>query len=400
SGLFYRGETHILSAVTLGAPGDVQLVEGMEVQTKKRFMHHYNFPPFSTGDVGRMGSPGRREIGHGALAERALEPMLPPKEQFPYTVRIVSEALSSNGSTSMGSVCASTLAMMDAGIPIKKPVAGIAMGLMVKDENNFKVLTDIQGPEDHHGDMDFKAAGTKDGITAIQMYVKVEGVTVKMLAKVLQDAKKARMHILDVMLKTIPEPRSELPKHAPRIIVFNIDPDRIRDVIGPGGKTINKIIDATGAEIDIEQDGSIFITADSADQANDALDQIKLITKEFAVGEKTVGQVTRIFEFGAMVEIAPKKEGLIHISELAPWRVNKVTDVVNIGDEVPVQVIGVDDQGRINLSLKAVKTIEKPEGYVEEDRPSGGFRPRHDGGGRGGFGGGHRGGPQRGGFRR
>ena len=362
----------------MGAPGDVQLVEGMEVQIKKRFMHHYNFPPFSTGEVGRMGSPGRREIGHGALAERALEPVLPPKEQFPYTIRIVSEALSSNGSTSMASVCASTLAMMDAGIPIKKPVAGIAMGLMMKDENNFKVLTDIQGPEDHHGDMDFKAAGTKDGITAIQMDVKIDGIPLKALEQALYDAKKARMQILDVMLRTIPEPRPELPRHAPRIIVFHIDPEKIRDVIGPGGKTINKIIDATSAEIDIEQDGSIFITADSADKANDALEQIKLITKEFKPGERALGRVTRIFEFGAMVEIAPKQEGLIHISELAPWRVNKVTDVVNVGDMVPVEVIGIDDQGRINLSLKAVKKIEKPEGYIEQERPSGGFRPRRD----------------------
>jgi len=382
SGLFYRGETHVLSIATLGAPGDVQLVEGMEIQTKKRFMHHYNFLPFSTGETGRMGSPGRREIGHGALAERAMLPVLPSKETFPYTIRLVSEILSSNGSTSMASVCASILAMMDAGIPIKNPVAGIAMGLIMGDGGEYKVLTDIQGPEDHHGDMDFKAAGTKNGLTAIQMDVKVEGVSVQMLADTLKDARDARIKIMDVMLQTLPASREELSPLAPRIITHMIHPDKIREVIGPGGKTINKIIEDTGVEIDIEQDGSVYITASSKDAAEKALDIVKQITREYKVGDTFVGKVTRIFEFGAMVEIGPRQEGLVHISELADWRVNKVIDVVQPGDTVPVKLIGIDDQGRMNLSLKEMKKINKPEGYQESD-PRG---PRRDGG----FGGGGR----------
>ncbi|MEK7566685.1 MAG: polyribonucleotide nucleotidyltransferase [Patescibacteria group bacterium] len=356
SGIFYRGETHILSVATLGAPGDVQLIEGMEIQTKKRFMHHYNFPPFSTGETGRMGSPGRREIGHGALAERALEAVIPPKEIFPYTIRLVSEAMSSNGSTSMGSVCASTLALMDAGVPIKEPVAGIAMGLMMGSdsggENKYKVLTDIQGPEDHHGDMDFKAAGTKNGISAIQMDVKVEGVTLEILSETLRNAKEARIKIIEVLLKEIAKPRENVSPNAPKIITISINPDKIRDVVGPGGKTINKIIDETGAEIDIEQTGEIFITGRNQESAEKAAEAIRSITREYEVGEEFMGKVSRIFEFGAMVEIGPKQDGLVHVSELASYRVNKVRDVVNIGDEVPVKIISIDELGRINLSIK------------------------------------------------
>ena len=355
SALFFRGETHILSVATLGAPGDVQLIEGMEIQAKKRFMHHYNFPPFSSGETGRMGSPGRREIGHGALAERALEAVIPPKEIFPYTIRLVSETMSSNGSTSMGSVCASTLSLMDAGVPIKEPVAGIAMGLMMSKEDGgkkFKILTDIQGPEDHHGDMDFKAAGTKNGLTAIQMDVKVEGVTLEMLQRALEDALTARIKIMEVMLKALPKPRETLSPHAPKIITLNINPDKIRDVIGPGGKTINKIIEETGAEIDIEQTGLVFITGKNQESADKAAEAVRNLTREYAVGEEFTGKVSRIFEFGAMVEIGPKQEGLVHISELAPFRVNKVRDVVQIGDEVQVKIISIDELGRINLSIK------------------------------------------------
>lgn len=369
SGLFYRGETHVLSLVTLGAPSDVQLIEGMEVQQKKRFMHHYNFPPFSTGEVGRMGSPGRREIGHGALAERALVPVIPAQKDFPYTIRIVSEAMASNGSTSMASVCGSTLAMMDAGIPIKKPVAGIAMGLMIKNEKEYKVLTDIQGPEDHHGDMDFKAAGTKDGLTAIQMDVKVEGVTVEILKDAMAAAKKARLQILKVIEDAISEPRAELSPHAPRIITLSINPEKIKDVIGPGGKVINKIIAETGAAIDIEQDGSVFITSTSKEGGARAEEIILLLTKEFKPGEEVTGKVTRIFEFGAMVEIAPGQEGLVHISELAPWHVRKVTDVVKPGDTIMVKVKNIDDQGRINLSHKAANPGLKQEDYPQDDNP-------------------------------
>ncbi|MBI2507111.1 MAG: polyribonucleotide nucleotidyltransferase [Candidatus Niyogibacteria bacterium] len=360
SALFFRGETHILSVATLGAPGDVQLIEGMEVRAKKRFMHHYNFPPFSSGETGRMGSPGRREIGHGALAERALEAVIPPKEIFPYTIRLVSETMSSNGSTSMGSVCASTLSLMDAGVPIKEPVAGIAMGLMVsEDGKKFKVITDLQGPEDHHGDMDFKAAGTKNGITAIQMDVKVDGVTLEMLKDAFKDALEARKKIMGVMLETLSNPRENISPYAPKIITININPDKIRDVVGPGGKTINKIIDETGAEIDIEQTGEIFITGKNQESAEKAAEIIKNLTREYLAGEEFVGKVSRIFEFGAMVEIGPKQEGLVHISELAPYRVNKVRDVVQIGDEVPVKIISIDELGRVNLSIKQASAYKE-----------------------------------------
>ncbi|MDO8504834.1 MAG: polyribonucleotide nucleotidyltransferase [Candidatus Liptonbacteria bacterium] len=399
SGLFYRGETHILSIATLGAPSDVQLIEGMEVRTKKRFMHHYNFPPFSVGEVKPMRGPSRRDIGHGHLAERALSAIIPSAEDFPYTIRVVSETLSSNGSSSMGSVCASTLALMDAGVPIKKPAAGIAMGLMLSDDGKeHKVLTDIQGPEDHHGDMDFKVAGTDEGITAVQMDVKVSGIPLKIMREAFLQAKEARLQILQVLTKELAEPRKELSPYAPRILTMHINPDKIRDVIGPGGKMIQSIVAETGAEIDIEQDGTIFITSPNEESLKAAESKINMLTKEFEIGEVFDGKVTRLFPFGAMVEIAPKQEGLVHISELAPFRVNQVTDVVSPGDEVKVKVVGIDDQGRVNLSIKAVMELkpkspeERAEGESEARRQSE-QRERRDGGGRGGFGGrggGHR----------
>lgn len=352
SAVFYRGNTHILSTVTLGGPQDAQLIEGMEVQTTKHFMHHYNFPPFSVGETGRMGSPGRREIGHGALVERALTPVLPPKSDFPYTIRVVSEAMASNGSTSQGSICASALALMDAGVPIKNPVAGISMGLMMRNDKEYRVLTDIQGFEDHFGDMDFKCAGTKDGITAIQLDIKVGGIPLGAIKEAFEQAKNARGEILAVMLKAIPEPRKDLSPTAPRIIKMMINPDKIREVIGPGGKMINSIIDKTGAEIDIEQDGSVYITGKNLKEADEAKKIIEGLTHEYVVDELASGPVTRLFDFGAMVEIGPMQEGLVHISELAPFRVNKVTDVVNIGDVVKVKIISIDEKGRVNLSIK------------------------------------------------
>lgn len=352
SAVFYRGNTHILSTVTLGGPQDAQLIEGMEIQTTKHFMHHYNFPPFSVGETGRMGSPGRREIGHGALVERALSPVLPPKSDFPYTIRVVSEAMASNGSTSQGSICASTLALMDAGVPIKNPVAGISMGLMMRNEKEYRVLTDIQGFEDHFGDMDFKCAGTKDGITAIQLDIKVGGIPLDAIKEAFEQAKKARTEILAVMRKAVSEPRKELSPTAPRIIKIMINPDKIREVIGPGGKMINSIIDKTGAEIDIEQDGSVYITGKNLKEADEAKKIIEGLTHEYVVDEIASGPVTRLFDFGAMVEIGPMQEGLVHISELAPFRVNKVTDVVNIGDVVKVKIISIDEKGRVNLSIK------------------------------------------------
>ncbi|MEK7133267.1 MAG: polyribonucleotide nucleotidyltransferase, partial [Patescibacteria group bacterium] len=352
SGIFYRGQTHLLSAVTLGSPRDHKLIEGMEIKEQKRFIHQYNFWPFCSGEIKPLRGPGRREIGHGALAEKALAAVIPEKEKFPYTIRVVSETMSSNGSTSMASVCASTLALMDAGIPIKNPVAGIAMGLIMQDEHNYKILTDIQGPEDHHGDMDFKAAGTKEGLTAIQMDVKIEGVTVEILEKALDQAKKAREEILKVMLKAIAEPRPKLSPYAPKILVYRINPEKIGLLIGPGGKTVNSIRTASGAEIDIEEDGAVFITGETEESAKKALSLVELITKEFKPGDVAIGKVSRIFEFGAMVELAPNQEGLIHISKLAPYRVNKVTDIVNIGDEVKVKIIEIDEKGRVNLALQ------------------------------------------------
>ena len=352
SGLFSRGATKALSILTLGSPRDQQLLEGMEIEGKKSFMHHYNFPPYSVGEIRPVRGPGRREIGHGMLAEKALLPLLPSSDDFPYTIRVVSEMLSSNGSTSMASVSSSCLALMDAGVPIKSSAAGIAIGLMQdKESGKYKVLTDIQGPEDHYGDMDFKVAGTKKGITAIQMDVKIDGISEKIMKEALIRAKKARLEILDIMEKTLPEPRAKLSPYAPRIITLQINPDKIREVIGPGGKIINEIIDKTGASIDIEDSGLIFITAEKEESANKAVDWIKDIVREVEVGETFEGKVKRILAFGAFVEILPGQEGMIHISKLSDRRVEKVEDVVNIGDAVSVKVISIDEQGRIDLAL-------------------------------------------------
>jgi polyribonucleotide nucleotidyltransferase len=350
SGIFMRGETHVLTVLTLGSPGDEQTIDTMEAFTTKRFMHHYNFPRYSVGETGSSRGPGRREIGHGALAERALSYVIPSKEEFPYTIRLVSEVMSSNGSSSMASTCGSTLALMDGGVPIKSPVAGIAMGLMLLGDD-YKILTDIQGPEDHYGDMDFKVAGTKDGVTALQMDVKVEGVTIQMLEEGLLQAKKARLQILDVMGKAIKSPRENLSPFAPRIFVLKINPEKIGDVIGPGGKMINKIIKETGAKIDIEQTGEVFISAVNEESAQKAIKWVNDLTREVKPGESFQGKVTRLMNFGAFVEILPGQEGMVHISEMSTGRVDKVEDVVKLGQEVNVRVKEIDSQGRINLTM-------------------------------------------------
>ncbi|NLG86931.1 MAG: polyribonucleotide nucleotidyltransferase [Firmicutes bacterium] len=365
SGLFTRGQTQVLTNLTLGAVSDEQILDGLGVEESKRFMHHYNFPPFSVGETRPMRSPGRREIGHGALAERALEPMIPDESEFPYTIRLVSEVLESNGSTSMASVCGSTLALMDGGVPIKAPVAGVAMGL-IKGENKVAVLTDIQGLEDANGDMDFKVAGTTNGINALQMDIKVDGITIDILRQALAQAKLGRLFILDKMLAVISEPRSEISPYAPRMLTIEIDPDKIRDVIGPGGKTIRKIIDETGVQIDIEDDGRVFITALDEKAAQKAANKIDLLTKDVEVGGIYLGKVTRLMNFGAFVEILPGKEGLVHISQLALDRVGKVEDVVSIGDEIMVKVTDIDRQGRINLSRKEV--LKAQPGHHNTDK--------------------------------
>lgn len=352
SGLFFRGQTKSLSILTLGAPGDQQLLESMETTDKKRFMHHYNFPPYSTGEVKPMRGPGRREIGHGMLAEKAILPLLPKYEDFPYTIRVVSEMLSSNGSTSQASICSTSLALMDAGVPIKRPAAGIAIGLMQDQKSReYKVLTDIQGPEDHHGDMDFKVAGTRNGVTAIQMDIKIGGISKEIIKEALERAKKARYQILDKIEAVLPNARPNLSPYAPRIEKMQIDPDKIREVIGPGGKMINEIIAQTGTAIDIEDSGLVFVTGSKEEGVKKAMDWIKAITKEVEVGEEYEGKVKRILDFGAFVEILPGQEGMIHISKLAPTHVKRVEDVVNLGDSVTVKVIAIDDQGRINLGL-------------------------------------------------
>ncbi|WP_075980882.1 polyribonucleotide nucleotidyltransferase [Bacillus massilinigeriensis] len=353
SGLFTRGQTQALSVCTLGALGDVQILDGLGIEEEKRFMHHYNFPNFSVGETGPMRGPGRREIGHGALGERALEQVIPSEKDFPYTIRLVSEVLESNGSTSQASICASTLAMMDAGVPIKAPVAGIAMGL-VKSGDFYTILTDIQGMEDHLGDMDFKVAGTAKGVTALQMDIKIEGLSREILEEALQQAKKGRMQILDSMLATISAPREELSQYAPKILTMKINPDKIRDVIGPSGKQINKIIEETNVKIDIEQDGTIFISSTNEEMNQKAKKIIEDIVREVEVGQMYLGKVKRIEKFGAFVEIFSGKDGLVHISELAEERVGKVEDVVSIGDEILVKVMEIDKQGRVNLSRKAV----------------------------------------------
>ncbi len=354
SGIFTRGETQALSVLTLGSARDEQTIFGLGENETKRYMHHYNFPSFCVGETSPMRSPGRREIGHGTLGEKALLPVIPPEEDFPYTIRIVSEVLESNGSSSQASICGSSLALMAAGVPIKAPVAGIAMGLMKKDDE-IVVLSDIQGFEDFHGDMDFKVAGTEEGITALQMDMKLKGLSSEVLKEALEKAKKGRMHIMGKMLEVIPEPRPELSENAPAIITMNIDPEKIRFVIGPGGKMINKIIDETGADIDIEDDGLVKIMTDDQEGGQKAKEMIERLTEEVEVGKIYQGKVKRIMNFGAFVEILPNKEGLVHISKLADRHVKEVGDVVSVGDEIPVKVIEIDNQDRINLSLKDAK---------------------------------------------
>ncbi|CCO09416.1 polyribonucleotide nucleotidyltransferase [Desulforamulus hydrothermalis] len=372
TGLFTRGQTQILSVATLGSISDEQILDGLGLEESKRFMHHYNFPPFSTGETKPMRSPGRREIGHGALAERALEPMIPPEEVFPYTIRVVSEAIESNGSTSMGSVCGSTLALMDAGVPLKAPVAGVAMGLIM-EEDKFTVLTDIQGLEDHLGDMDFKVAGTAKGVTALQMDIKIPGITKEVFEQALAQAHRGRMYILGKMLEVLPEPRPEISQHAPSIIRTSIHPDKIRDVIGPGGKIIKKLVEETGADIDIEDDGRVFIAAVDREKGKRALQIIEAITAEVEVGKLYTGKVTRVTDFGCFVEVIPGvmglagKEGLVHISQLDFQRVEKTEDIVKEGDTITVKAIGFDQQGRLKLSRKeAMKDL----GLTPQEEPA------------------------------
>jgi len=360
SGLFTRGQTQTLSVCTLGALGDVQILDGLGLEESKRFMHHYNFPPYSVGEARPIRGPGRREIGHGALGERALLPVIPPESEFPYTIRLVSEVLESNGSTSQASICGSTLALMDAGVPIKAPVAGIAMGL-VKEGDQVVILSDIQGMEDHLGDMDFKVAGTAKGVTALQMDIKIDGIDESILKRALEQARRGRLYILDKMLEVISEPRKQLSRYAPKIITLQIHPDKIRDVIGPSGRVINQIISETGVKIDIEQDGRIYIASPDEEMNEKAKKKIEDIVRDVVVGDVYQGKVKRIEKFGAFVEILPGKEGLVHISQLANERVDKVESVVHIGDTILVKVTEIDSQGRINLSRKALLKKEKPQ---------------------------------------
>ncbi len=353
SGVFTRGQTQVFTAATLGSISDYQRLDGILDIPNKRYMHYYNFPPYSVGETRPMRAPGRREIGHGQLAERALVPVLPPEDEFPYTLRLISEVLESNGSSSMASVCGSTLALLDAGVPIKGHVAGVAMGLVLKG-NKHAILTDIQGLEDSLGEMDFKVAGTTEGITAIQMDIKVAGITIDIMREALAEAKKSRLFIIDKLKETITEPRAELSEFAPRMIVLQISPDKIKDVIGPGGKVINKIVADTGVKIDIENDGRVFIAGPNAEGAEKAKQMVEALTKEVKIGEQYLGTVTRLMNFGAFVAFLPGKEGLVHISQLAADRVERVEDVVKPGDQIMVKVIEVDSQGRINLSRKAV----------------------------------------------
>jgi polyribonucleotide nucleotidyltransferase len=383
SGLFKRGQTHILSVVTLGATDEEQTIDGLGEEESKRYMHHYNFPPFSVGEAGRLRGASRREIGHGALAERALRDMMPETEEFPYVARLVSEIMESNGSTSMASVCGSTLSLMDAGVKIKAPVAGVAMGLMTEGDK-FAVLTDIQGMEDFGGDMDFKVAGTREGITAIQMDTKISGIAMDILAQAVEQARKGRLYILDKMLEAIAEPRESLSPYAPRIFIIEIHPDKIGDVIGPGGKIIKKIQAETGARIDIEQSGRIYVAATEAAGGERAVKMIEDLTRDVKVGEVYLGRVTRMLNFGAFVEVLPGREGLVHVSQLAAHRVERPEDVVQIGDELMVKVAEIDSQGRINLTRKGLL----PEGEPDiPDTPPGAGPPRGPGGYGGGRGG-------------
>lgn len=353
SGLFTRGQTQALSVLTLGALGDYQLIDGLGPEVEKRFMHHYNFPNFSVGETGPVRAPGRREIGHGALGERALRYIIPDTADFPYTIRIVSEVLESNGSSSQASICGSTLALMDAGVPIKAPVAGIAMGLVTRDDS-YTILTDIQGMEDALGDMDFKVAGTKEGITAIQMDIKIDGLTREVIEEALEQARQGRLAIMDHMLQTIGHPRKELSAYAPKVVTMHINPDKIRDVIGPGGKKINEIIDETGVKLDIEQDGTIFIGAVDQAMINRAKEIIEDITREAEVGQVYNAKVKRIEKYGAFVELFPGKDALLHISQISKERINKVEDVLNIGDSIEVKITEIDKQGRVNASHKTL----------------------------------------------
>jgi len=362
SGIFYRGGTHVFSALTLGGPEDRHLIDGMEGREEKRFMHHYNFPPYSAGEVGRSGFTNRREVGHGALAEKALAMILPSVENFPYTIRIVSESMASNGSTSQASICASTLALMDAGVPIKAPVAGIAMGLMYESDVKYKILTDIQGPEDHHGDMDFKVAGSRDGITAIQLDVKVEGVPIKILGEAMLQSKKARLAIIDRIEKELPKPRAEISPNAPKILIIKIKPDQIGMVIGSGGKTIKDIKEKSGAEITVEDDGTVYFTG-RGEAAEIAKKMVEEMTHEFKIGEVLKGEVVKLADFGAFVNLNAFTDGLVHISELAPFRVERIEDIIKVGMIVPVKVIKIDEErGKISLSIKeADKNFFKPK---------------------------------------
>jgi polyribonucleotide nucleotidyltransferase len=380
SGLFTRGQTQVFTAATLGSTSDAQRLDGIVELEDKRYMHFYNFPPYSVGETRPMRGPGRREIGHGHLAERALQPVLPPKDEFPYTLRLISEVLESNGSSSMASVCGSSLALMDAGVPIREHVAGVAMGLVLKG-SNYAILTDIQGLEDALGEMDFKVAGTKKGITAIQMDIKVQGVTIEIMREAMAQARRSRHAIIDKLVETIARPREQLSPFAPRMIVIKIDPAKIKDVIGPGGKVINKIIADTGVEkIDIEDDGSVFITSLDGASGERAKQIVENLTREVVVGETYLGTVTRIINIGAFVQILPGKEGLVHISQLAPTRVEKVEDVVKLGDEIMVKVVEIDGQGRINLSRKAVLGGVSANGDFGS-RARGAHQPRDSGGG-------------------
>ena len=405
SGLFTRGETQVLSFATLGTLGESQELDTLSPTDSKRYMHHYNFPPYSTGEVKPLRGQSRREVGHGALAERALEPVIPAEESFPYTIRVVSEALSSNGSTSMGSVCGSTLALMDAGVPIKAPVSGVAMGLITDDSGRYQILTDIQGTEDHLGDMDFKVAGTSAGITALQMDIKITGLSAQMMKEALEQAHTARMSIMETMLAVLPESRTELKPHAPRIITVKIPVDKIGALIGPGGKNIRSLQEETGTKIDIEEDGTVYIASTDGVGAKIAQERVESLGESAIIGNIYTGKVVRIADFGAFVEILPGVDGLVHISQLDTERVNKVEDVVNMGDEITVMVTDIDPQGKIRLSRQAVLEGWTAEEAREKDqRKSGGGRPGggrpgggRNGGDRGGRGGGDRGGRDRGG---
>ncbi|MFC1978376.1 polyribonucleotide nucleotidyltransferase [Chloroflexota bacterium] len=387
SGLFKRGATQVLTLTTLGSQSEEQRLDGLGQDERKRFIHHYNFPPFSVGEVRRMTGPGRREVGHGALAERALLPVVPSEDDFPYTIRLVSEVLSSNGSSSMASVCGSTLSLMDAGVPIKSPVAGIAMGLIKGDGDEYAVLTDISGTEDHLGDMDFKVAGTAKGVTALQMDIKVLGIDAQIMAQALTQAKDARMFILNKITEAISESRPELSKYAPRMYKMKIDPEKIGSVIGPKGKTIRAIIEETKTTIDISDDGSVVIGSTDGESADKAIKMIENLTKEVKVGEIYTGKVVRIMNFGAFVELIPGKDGMVHISQLADYRVANVEDVVKIGDEITVKVMEIDNMGRVNLSRRALlQSADETTGDASGGAPRRNDRPRRPDNRGGGYG--------------